>query len=452
MAPSTSSARRGRHYALRLAPLVCMLYLVVSGGAYGIEDAVRIAGPRLTLLLCLVVPLMLSVPTSLMAAELTALMPVEGGFYVWVKRGVGEFAGFAEAYLTMLFTLADSALYPVLFATYLADLLPLRSGGQIILAISLVWTCGLLNLIGLRTVGRTSVAFTVALLLPLMVLVGCGLPRLLHWELPSPPLIGAHFMNALAGGLVVILWNFGGWENLSVAAEEIDAPRVTYRRALAIAVPMVVLGYLLPLAVTLAGATSTATWHTGSLAAEGLKIGGPMLGAAIAIGGIISAFAMFEAALMWVSRLPFVLARDGYLPPRLSVLWERTAVPAGSIIVCCAVFTLLVPLGFLTLLTFDVFFYMMALALEMWALVRLRTRCSRRDGLFMIGGGRAGLYAVVAAPMLTWIGTFGLVSTGTGAIELASCVALAFSTWPAYRFLRRRYGGPRPTMDHAGGL
>jgi len=38
------------------------------------------AGPRLTLLLCLVVPLTLSLPTALMAAELTALMPVEGAF------------------------------------------------------------------------------------------------------------------------------------------------------------------------------------------------------------------------------------------------------------------------------------------------------------------------------------------------------------------------------------
>ncbi len=49
-------------------------------------------------------PLSLSLPTALMAAELTALMPVEGGFYFWVKEAFGPFAGFAEAYLTILYT------------------------------------------------------------------------------------------------------------------------------------------------------------------------------------------------------------------------------------------------------------------------------------------------------------------------------------------------------------
>src|ERR1700760_4467054 len=88
-----------RNHPLGLLQLICLLYLVVSGGAYGIEDAVRIAGPRLTLLLCLVIPITLSIPTALMAAELTALMPTEGGFYTWVKEGLGPFAGFAEAYL-----------------------------------------------------------------------------------------------------------------------------------------------------------------------------------------------------------------------------------------------------------------------------------------------------------------------------------------------------------------
>ncbi|MBV8054249.1 MAG: APC family permease, partial [Deltaproteobacteria bacterium] len=66
---------------LTLLPLICTMYLVVSGGPYGIEDAVGIAGPRLALLLCLLVPLTLSLPTALMAAELTALLPLQGGFY-----------------------------------------------------------------------------------------------------------------------------------------------------------------------------------------------------------------------------------------------------------------------------------------------------------------------------------------------------------------------------------
>ena len=35
---------RATRRTLTLMPLVCVMYLVVSGGAYGLEDAVRLAG------------------------------------------------------------------------------------------------------------------------------------------------------------------------------------------------------------------------------------------------------------------------------------------------------------------------------------------------------------------------------------------------------------------------
>ncbi|MGO9264686.1 MAG: APC family permease [Candidatus Binataceae bacterium] len=428
---------------LGLVPLVCLVYLVVSGGAYGMEDAVRIAGPRLTLLLCAVIPITLSLPTALMAAELTALIPVEGGFYFWVKEGLGSFAGFAEAYLTLLFTAVDTAIYPVLFATYLAFLIPLSATGQVILSIGLVWVAGLLNLAGVRLVGNTSVAFTLALTAPFAALVLLGLPRLLHWQMPSQPLVGRDFLGALGGGLTVVMWNFGGWENVSVVAGEIERPGRNYLRAITIALPMVALGYLLPLGVTLSGVATTAQWRTGWFAAEGALLGGRLLGAAISLGGAVSAFAMFAAAILWVSRLPFVLASEGYLSPALARIWHAKEVPARSILICCVIFSLLVPLGFMTLVGLDVLFYMMALMLEMGALLRLRRLRPQRDGLFVFGGGRAGLYLVVAAPLVTWLATFGFVLTrGGDRREFGVAILLLACAWPLYAFLRGRYGGP----------
>ena len=377
---------------LGLLPLVCLIYLVVSGGAYGMEDAVRIAGPRLTLILCVIIPLTLSLPTALMTAELTALIPVEGGFYFWVKEGLGPFAGFVEAYVTLLFTAVDTAIYPVLFATYLGYLIPLSTHGQVALSIGLIWVAGLLNLAGVKLVGNTSVAFMVALTAPFAALVLLGLPRLIHWQMPSQPLIGDDFLGALGGGLTIVMWNFGGWENVSVVAGEIERPGRNYLRAVTIALPMVTLGYLLPLGVTLSGVASTADWRTGWFAAEGVLLGGRLLGAAISVGGAVAAFAMFAAAILWVSRLPFVLASEGYLPRGLTRIWEAREVPARSILACCVVFSLLAPLGFMTLVVLDVFFYMLALMLEMGALIRLRRLRPQRDGLFVLGGGRAGLY------------------------------------------------------------
>jgi amino acid transporter len=446
--PGLTSAPAPPARRLGLLALVCLVYLVVSGGAYGIEDAVGLAGPRLTMLLCAIIPLTLSLPTALMAAELTALMPLEGGFYFWVKAGLGPFAGFAEAYLTILFTAVDTAIYPVLFATYLSFVVPLGETGQVALGIGLVWCSGLLNLIGVRTVGIASTALTLALLAPFVAMVLIGAPHLIHWQEPLQKLGGRDWFTALGGGLTVVMWNFSGWENLSVVAGEIEEPERNYLRAITIALPMVALGYLLPLAVTLAGAGATAHWRTGWFAAEGARLGGPMLGAAIGLGGAVSAFAMFAAAMLWVSRLPFVLAGEGYLPAALARLWTTRAVPARSILLCCVVFTFLVPLGFMTLLVLDVFFYMLALVLEMAALIRLRRSCPNRDGRFVIGGGRARLYTVAAAPLITWLATFGFAATRRGGqVGLIVALALSLAVWPVYWFLRRRFGGPRAASD-----
>ncbi len=430
--------------------VVALMYLVVSGGAYGLEDAVQLAGARLTLLLCLVVPLTLSLPTALMAAELTALMPREGGFYYWVREALGPFAAFVEAYLTLLYTATDMAIYPVLIAAYLGFIFPLGTAAQLTLGIALVWASGALNVLGVRPVGNTSIVLMGAVVAPFAAMVLIGFPRLVHWHLPAPSINGDGLLAAIGGGLTVVIWNFSGWENLSVVAGEIQNPRRTYARAIAFALPLVALGYLLPLAVSLSGVTSTANWRVGYFVEIGRGIGGAPLAIALAVGGAVSAFSIFDAAMLWVSRMPYVLAREGYLPPRLAHVWADRATPATSIITCCAVFTMLVPLGFVSLVVLDVFFYMGALMLEMWALVRLRQSHPDRAGLFVIGGGRCALLAVVVAPIVTWMATFGLaVSNNGGATALIISVVLGLGAWPAYAFLRRRYGGPQSTPSSA---
>jgi amino acid transporter len=429
---------------LTLLPLICLMYLIVSGGPYGIEDAVGRAGPRLALLLCLVVPITVSLPTALMAAELTALLPVEGGFYFWVKEAFGPFAGFAEAYLTLLYSAVDTPIYPALCVTYVASMIPMGAAAQTAMAIALIWLCGLLNALGVRLVGSTSILWTVGLTMPFVALVALGLPRLIYWHLPPEALTGRAVLDHLGVALAVVIWNFSGWENLSVVAAEIKNPQSNYLRAIAITVPAVALGYILPLVVCLQDVPDALDWHTGSFAQQGMRIGGRWLAIAIAAGGATSSFAIFEGAMLWVSRLPFVLSRESYLPKGLDTVWAARGVPCRSVIVCCAIFTLLIPLGFITLVLFDVFFYMAALTLEMAALIRLRHLHPQRTGLFMIGGGQATVYLLALAPLLTWFATFGM-AVPHAAVQLTIATALAAFAWPLYRLLRSRYGGPAPS-------
>jgi amino acid transporter len=449
--PDTAAPQPGRLGSRQIAllPLIAVMYLTISGGAYGIEDAVAAGGPRLTLWLCLIVPATVSLPTALMAAELTALFPVEGGFYFWVKEAFGSFAGFAEAYLTILYTGVDMAIYPVLFASYLTFLVPGSPAVGILMAVAMLWACGILNLLGVRPVGHASILLTVLLLLPFVGLVGAGLAPLRHWHFPAATAPGGSgTFGALGAALAVVIWNFCGWENLSVVAAEIKGAQRNYSRAAAVVLPMVVAGYLLPLMVGTAVVTDPASWTTGAFAKVGQRLGGFYLGGALAIGGMVSALAVFQAAMLWVSRMPFVLARERFLPQALTALWERKATPWKAIVVSCAVCTMLLPLGFSMLVTLDVTFYMAALALEMAALVRLRRLYPGRRGLFRIGGGRAGLYLTVAAPLAVWVATFGVVANGPGGkLQLIVAAALTAAVWPVYHICQRSFGGPSRTAS-----
>jgi amino acid transporter len=295
-----------------------------------------------------------------------------------------------------------------------------------------------------RIVGATSIALIVIVLAPFAAMVVAGLPRLTHWSLPPMP--AGNALAALGGGLTVVIWNFCGWENLSVIAGEIENPRRNYLRAVALALPVVALGYLLPLTVALGGVNpiAPAQWRTGTFALAATQIGGPLLGLAIGVGGAASGFAMFEAALLWISRMPFLLAQERYLPRGLAAIEPHAATPARSILACCGVFTVLVPLGFAALVVLDVFFYMGALALEMLALVRLRATHRDRDGLFVIGGGTVTLLAVALAPLITWAGTFGLlVAHGGSRRDFAIAMAASLGAAPVYLILRWCFGGPR---------
>src|SRR5208282_5338088 len=157
-------------------------------------------------------------------------------------------AGFAEAYLTILYTAVDMAIYPVLFAAYLSYLMPMGPMTQIAIGVALVCLSGLLNLAGVRPIGGASMLLTGALVVPFVALIAIGFERIVHFQTPSAPLFGADPLGALGAGLTVVIWNFAGWENLSVVSAEIENPRRNYLRAVLITLPIIVAGYVLPLA------------------------------------------------------------------------------------------------------------------------------------------------------------------------------------------------------------
>jgi len=88
--------------AIRILPLIAIIFFSSSGGPYGIETVLSSSGIGMSLILLISIPFLLSLPMSLMNAELSSALPLEGGFYSWVKIACGPFLGFMEAALSWM--------------------------------------------------------------------------------------------------------------------------------------------------------------------------------------------------------------------------------------------------------------------------------------------------------------------------------------------------------------
>ncbi|CBI37466.3 unnamed protein product, partial [Vitis vinifera] len=105
-------------------PLVFLIFYEVSGGAFGIEDAVRAAGPLLALLGFLIFPFIWSIPEALITAEMGTMFPENGGYVVWVSSALGPYWGFQLGWMKWFSGVIDNALYPLLFLDYLSPTVP----------------------------------------------------------------------------------------------------------------------------------------------------------------------------------------------------------------------------------------------------------------------------------------------------------------------------------------
>ena len=76
------------------------------------------------MLVLIVVPIVWSLPETLIVGELASMLPEEGGYYRWVRRAFGEFWAFQNGWVTWMYSLVDMAIYPVLFNQYLRWFFP----------------------------------------------------------------------------------------------------------------------------------------------------------------------------------------------------------------------------------------------------------------------------------------------------------------------------------------
>jgi len=221
----------------------------------------------------------------------------------------------------------------------------------------------------------------------------------------EPHTAGAGAGLGVLGGVLVAMWNYMGWDNASTIAQEVERPQRTYPKAMIAAVVLVAATYVLPfVAVYLTGMPASAFSGEGSWAAVAGALGGQLMGFEwlrffVVLGGMMSAFGMFNALVMSYSRLPLAMALDGMLPKIFGKTTRRTNAPWVAILVCAACWALCLGLGFSRLITLDIMLYGTSLSLEFVTLAVLRIREPNLKREFKVPGGMIGVVLTGAFPI-----------------------------------------------------
>jgi amino acid transporter len=409
-APKSSPLRKAS-----LFYLVFVMFSYTTGGPFGLEDMVTTSGPGLTLIYLLVLPFFWCIPVSLVSAELTTAMPVEGGFYRWTRAAFGDFWGFLAGWWNWSASFLLGGVYAVLFTDYLFYYFPSLTGWKhYLVSLALIAVITWINVRGIQMVGQVATALEIFIFLPVMAMVVIGLA---HWRHnPFLPFVPPHQppFKVFGVGLALGLWLYSGYEQLSTVAEEVENPQRSYPRALALVVPLSIATYFLP---TLAGLVANGDWqkwHTGYFSDAAQQIGGMLgqgwlgtswlgtswLGTWMTLAAMVGNVALLNSTVLTTTRMPFAMAEDGYLPAALTRKHSRYGTPWLAIVISAVIYAILAQHKLTQLISIYIWLRSATTVLTVLSAWKLRRTRPEMPRAFVIPGGRLGLLYVVAAPVV----------------------------------------------------
>jgi amino acid transporter len=418
-----------------LLPFVFVMYSYTTAGPFGLEDQVTNSGPGMTLIYHLVLPFFWCIPISLVAAELTTAMPVQGGFYRWTRAAFGDFWGFLAGWWNWCASFLLGSSYAVLFTDYLSFFFPWITGWKhYVVSISMIALISYANVRGIKTVGKIATVLETLIFLPVAAMCVMSV-RMWHHN-AFVPLVPPHqpVFQVFGVGLALGLWLYSGYEQLSTVAGEVEDPQKNYPRALAWVVPLSVATYFVPTACALAALGNWQDWHTRYFSDAAQLIGGPWLGFAMTLAAAVMFVSILNSTVLSSTRMPFAMAEDGYLSPFLTRLHPKFGTPWLAILISAAIYSILAWHSLTQLISVYIWLRIATSVLTALSAWQLRRRRPDLERAFRIPWGSKGLAYAVIAPLV--MSGFALIASDKFGLKYGPVVLLLGPV--AYFFFRRR--------------
>ena len=152
---------------------------------------------------------------------------------------------------------------------------------------------------------------------------------------------------------------------------------------------------------------------------------------------MIGALGSFGSLMLSFTRLPAVMAADGFLPRAFTRHHPKTGAPWVAIVGCAVAWAACLPLGFFRLLILDVLLTGSSILLEFGALIALRIREPNLPRPYRIPGGILATIAITVPPSAL-LGRAGYAVRPSKALSRVSRVgpSLEMAAKPSYGFRR----------------
>jgi APA family basic amino acid/polyamine antiporter len=274
---------------------------------------------------------LLALAGALCYAELATAIPQEGGDYVYLTRAYGPWVGFLFGWTQLAVVRpGDIALMAFIFARYAQKLFPLAGFGQLFYAGAAVVVLTVINILGVKTGKWTQNILTLAKVLGMaaIIVVGFSAPTLL----PAPEPAGPITWGGLDLALILVMFTFGGWNEMAYVAAEIKNPQRNIVRGLVSGTIAVTVLYLLMNGAFLSALGFGPMAASQAVAVDTMaKVFPEAAGRAIAVLICISALGAVNGLIFTGARISYALGA-GHLAFRPLGLWhQRLGTPVWAL-------------------------------------------------------------------------------------------------------------------------
>jgi len=231
--PPVGAVRTAPRKELSLFDSTCIIVgIIIGAGIYETAPTVArcMSGGGAALGIWLVGGL-LALTGALCYAELATAYPRTGGDYVYLTRAYGGWAGYLFGWSQLVIIRpGDIALLSFVFARYAQTLYAPFDACRPFYAAAAVVVLTATNILGVNQAKWTQNVLTVLKVLGLLAIVGAGMAA--PGRPPAPAEPTAVSMGGLELALILVLWTFGGWNEMAYVAAEVKRPQRNILRAL----------------------------------------------------------------------------------------------------------------------------------------------------------------------------------------------------------------------------